>query len=353
MTPATQLGISQRHEPTQPIQLTQADWRSLYDWAEKRGEQLYQSVTGGTHIRLPQSIGDGGDRSISLRSGLSITIRQGKLKRTIRYLSEHESSFPLVAKFYLAGRSRVQTPDSTDIASDYAETTGRHYLYYLPNLTEVEEWPAEELLHVVYVSVDPSYFRTFDLSQTALSTPLQTLLQGDVTQRFHQSLGRMTSAMRQVLQQIVHCPYDGMMQQLYLESKALELLALQFSSWTEQPCQCQVVTLRSHDINQLHQARDILQKRSDQPPSLTELARQVGLNDRKLKQGFRQLFGTTVFGYLQTYRMEQAKLLLRDADCTIAQVALKVGYTNPEAFSTAFRRKFAVSPKAYQLGQLR
>jgi len=351
MTLATPLGISQRHEPAQPIQLTEADWRSLYDQSEKRGEQLYHPITGGMHKRLPQCLGDAGDRLINLRSGLSIAIRQGKLKRTIRYLSEHESSFPLVAKFYLAGRSRVQTLDSPDITSDYAETTGCHYLYYLPDLTEVEEWPADEFLHVVYVSVDLSYFRTFDLSQTALPTPLKTLLRGESCQRFHQSLGRMTPAMRQVLQQITDCPYDGMMQQLYLESKALELWALQFSSWAEQPRQCQAVRLRSHDIDQLHQARDILQKRANQPPSLTELARQVGLNDRKLKQGFRQLFGTTVFGYLQTYRMEQAQLLLQDADCTIAQVALKVGYTNPEAFSTAFRRKFAVSPKAYQLGQ--
>ncbi|NEQ29414.1 MAG: helix-turn-helix transcriptional regulator [Leptolyngbya sp. SIO4C5] len=331
--------------------LTDADWRSLYDQAESHGEQLYQSVKGGMYLHLPHSLGDAGDRLINLRGGLSISIRQGKLKQSIRYVSEHESSFPLTAKFYLSGRSRVQTLEPTDIKSDYEEANGCHYLYYLPNLTEIEEWPADESLHVVYISVDPSYFNTFDLSETALSPPLKTMLQGNTTRRFHQSLGCVTPAMRQILQQIVHCPYNGMVQRLYLEGKALELLALQFEAWAENPLSNREVMLRSRDIDQLHQAKDILQKQADQPPSLTELARQVGLNDRKLKQGFRQLFGTTVFGYLQSYRLEQAKLLLRDADCTVAQVALKVGYTNPEAFSTAFRRRFDINPKAYQLGQ--
>jgi AraC-like DNA-binding protein len=49
--------------------------------------------------------------------------------------------------------------------------------------------------------------------------------------------------------------------------------------------------------------------------------------------------------------MQQAKHLLHDSDLSIAAIAAMVGYRNPEAFSTAFRRKFAVSPKAYQLSQ--
>ena len=108
-------------------------------------------------------------------------------------------------------------------------------------------------------------------------------------------------------------------------------------------------TLRSDEVERLHHAREILIQQSAEPPSLKELARQVGLNDRKLKQGFRHLFNTTVFGYLQNYRMQQAKQLLNQSNLTIAAVAARVGYRNPEAFSTAFRRKFSISPKAYQL----
>jgi AraC-like DNA-binding protein len=182
-----------------------------------------------------------------------------------------------------------------------------------------------------------------------LPRPLQRLMQG--SKRFHQPLGQMTLAMKQVLQQILHCPYQGSAQYLYLESKALELLALQFACLDADSSAPRQSTLKASDLERVQYAREILVQHLCNPPSLTELAHQVGLSDRKLKQGFRQLFGTTVFGYLRDYRMEQAQRLLYHPHMTVARVAAKVGYRNPEAFSTAFRRKFAVSPKTYQLEQ--
>jgi AraC-like DNA-binding protein len=250
----------------------------------------------------------------------------------------------------------VKTQGISGIQSDYKEVAGCHYLYYLPDLTEIEEWHAHERTQVVMIYADFDYFRSFTWGGEPLPEPLQEIMRTNSVQRFHQSLGKITPLMEQILQQILHCSYQGWMRQVYLESKALELLSLQSAHWTTislsaEPTLSSQTSLRSDDIQRLHQAREILIKHPTEPPSLIELARQVGLNDRKLKQGFRQLFGTTVFGYLQDYRMQQAKQLLHDSDLSIAAIAAMVGYRNPEAFSTAFRRKFAVSPKAYQLSQ--
>ena len=333
------------------FELTENAAQDLLAQAEERGEVLCQAKELGHYSRVLPQLGDGGNRVLNLRSGLTIEIIKSRLQQSIRVSRQHESRFPLVSKFYLSGTSRVQTPHASDIDNDYYEWANHHYLYHLPGQLEIEEWAAEELTDVVMISMDASYFQSFDLGNSTLVNPLQRLLQGDSRQRFHQSLGAITPIMQQLVQQIVQCPYSGLMAQLYLEGKALELLAAQFAIWTEAGTYTAAISLSAQDIEQLHYARDILQQQADQPPSLTELARQVGVNDRKLKQGFRQLFGTTVFGYLKNYRLEQAQLLLKNADFTIAQVALKVGYTNPEAFSTAFRRKFAISPKAYQLGQ--
>ena len=141
------------------------------------------------------------------------------------------------------------------------------------------------------------------------------------------------------------------MQQLYLESKVLELFTLQFTQWSEVP-----LTIKSHrlppdELDHLHAARELLIRDVQTPPTLAELAQQVGLSEYRLKQGFRQVFGTTVFGCLHHYRMQQAQHLLRHSNLTVAGVATRVGYLSPEAFSTAFRHKFTVSPKAYQLGK--
>ena len=333
------------------LDLTYIDFQDIVAKAEQQGELLYHATELGIQYWIPKQIGEGSDSFFKLRNGLTVEILRSKLRQSIRFVHQHESRFPLVAKFYVSGASRVQTPDVSDIENDYYELANRHYLYHLPNQTEVEEWFADDLIYVVILSVDTRYFSSFNLGNTTLSNPLQKLLNGDNTQRFHQPLGHMSPQIKQLVQQIVQCPYTGLMQQLYLESKALELLASQFAIWTEAQPTGAAISLCVQDIEQLHHARTILVQRAQTPPSLTELARLVGLNDRKLKQGFRQLFGTTVFGYLHDYRMEQAQQLLHHPHITISQVATQVGYRNPEAFSTAFRRKFAVSPKAYQLAQ--
>ncbi|MBW4660740.1 MAG: AraC family transcriptional regulator [Drouetiella hepatica Uher 2000/2452] len=336
--------------------LTTAELDALFEQAQQQGESIFQRTASEVRVNLPKQLGSGGDRIIHLRGGLTLHIRNGKLWETTQMEQQHAPVFPLTAKFYLSGSSRVQTQGISGIQSDYEEVAGCHYLYHLPDVKEIEEWQAHELNQVVMIYAEVDYFRSFNWAGNDLPRPLQALMQSNVIQRFHQSLGKTTLSMQQVLQQIIHCPYQGIMQQLYLEGKALELLTLQFAHWTATDRSTELslsreALLRSDDIEQLHHAREILIQHSTQPPSLIELARQVGINDRKLKQGFRQLFGTTVFGYLHDYRMQQAKQLLHDSDLSIAAIATTIGYSNPEAFSTAFRRKFAVSPKAYQLSQ--
>jgi len=334
------------------IEFTDVDLQELALQAQQQGEGIHNPIENGIQAILPKRLGEGSECFIKLRDGLTIAIRKGRFCQNIRHFRQHEAIFDLTAKFYLSGMSRVQTLDATDIDTDYEEVKGCHYLYHLPNQTEVEEWPTDELIHVVYVSVDPNYFSTFDTGKTVLSPSLQQLIDGNRTQRFHQPLGKMTPSIKHLLQQILHCPYTGLMQQIYLESKALELFAAQFSLWSDVP-PTSAIALCAQEIEQLHQAREILIQQAVDPPSLMTLARQVGLNDRKLNRGFRHLFGTTVFSYLQNHRLQQAQELLRSSGLTIASVAARVGYRSPEAFSTAFRRKFAVSPKTYQLSQQR
>jgi AraC family transcriptional regulator, transcriptional activator of the genes for pyochelin and ferripyochelin receptors len=298
---------------------------------------------------LPKWLGTGGDRISYLRNGLTLYIREAKLRQPLRLKQHHNSVFPLTTKFYLSSGSRVITPNAASVKDEYEEITDCNYIYYLPNITEYEEWQAQEQIQLVMICADLEYFRLFNSDGDFLPEPLQQLITGDSTIQFHQSLGKNTTEMQQILQQILHCPYQGVTRQMYLEGKALELLTLQFTHWREKSHHSTEVKLRQDDIERLYAAKDILIRQMNNPPSLVELARQVGINDRKLKQGFRQVFGTTVFGYLQNYRLQQAQKLLQRPDISIARVAATIGYTNPEAFSVAFRRKFAVSPKTYQL----
>ena len=102
--------------------------------------------------------------------------------------------------------------------------------------------------------------------------------------------------------------------------------------------------LRSDDVDRIQHAKDILLSDLENPPSLLKLAQQVGLNDYKLKQSFKQVFGTTVFGYLHDYRMQQAYQLLEVGELNITEVSLKVGYSSLSSFNRAFKKKFGINP---------
>ena len=154
--------------------------------------------------------------------------------------------------------------------------------------------------------------------------------------------------MNALLQQILQCPYKGLTKRMYLESKAIELLALLIEEEAEiHQGEAQAALLDLDYRDRIHYAQEILLKNLTNPPSLMELARQVGMCDYNLKRGFKEVFDTTVFGYLRDRRLERAQQLLLDGQMKVATVAHAVGYNSPTSFNAAFKQKYCVSPKAY------
>ena len=331
------------------IKITDDFLGSLIEQAEQQREKNVQPEFAN-QMTITKPFGKGVCQIFYLRGGLIIEIFNGQFWRPIIHERQHEETFPITAKFCLSGGVRVKTDNIPEITADYEETAGHNYLYHLPNLLESEEFPSDIPIQTLMIYADAHYFQALSPTSNELPRPLQTLMKAD--KRFHQPLGKITPHMNQVIQQILHCPYQSAAtQQLYLESKALELLALQFDCLEADTSAPRPSRLNAADLERVKCARDILVDRLRNPPSLMELAHLCRLNDFKLKQGFHQLFGISVFGYLYDYRMQHAQSLLRDDRLSVAAISARVGYGSPEAFSTAFRRKFAISPKAYQLGQ--
>ncbi|MEH2378046.1 MAG: AraC family transcriptional regulator [Nostoc sp.] len=163
---------------------------------------------------------------------------------------------------------------------------------------------------------------------------------------------KTTTAIQTVAQQIVNCPYHGMTKRLYLQAKVLELMALQLAPFLADQGEPQPQPrFRAGTVERIYQAREILLSRLENPPTLLELAQQVGVSDRTLQRGFQRLFDTTVFGYLTDKRMERAKRWLREGNRTVLDVAIMTGYSNPTHFSVAFKRKFGISPSQCRLGE--
>lgn len=164
--------------------------------------------------------------------------------------------------------------------------------------------------------------------------------------------GLITPEMATIMHQVMNSKLSGPSKDIFLESKVLELIALHISSSEIENSKRQIPpALKECDIDKIYEAKDILLSDIQNPPTLLNLARQVSLNDYKLKIGFRYVFDNSVYRYLKVFRLETAKSLMANNKYSVLEVANQVGYSNPSHFATSFKKRFGVNPKAYLAGQ--
>ncbi|CAI3955356.1 AraC-type DNA-binding domain and AraC-containing proteins (AraC) (PDB:1BL0) [Commensalibacter communis] len=154
----------------------------------------------------------------------------------------------------------------------------------------------------------------------------------------------LPQSIRKLCIQISNCPFQGNFRNMYLSGKALELAAHTLE--TIQPSSQKNIETKFKGANfeKIFMAKDILIQRMQNPPSLSELALLVGINTRKLTIDFRKVFGDSVFGYLQTLRLDAAYQMLSEGELNVSSIAYQIGYT-PAHLSVAFRKKFGICPK--------
>lgn len=153
----------------------------------------------------------------------------------------------------------------------------------------------------------------------------------------------MTPAMYNIISEMKSSVYHGYLKGVYLEAKTIELFLLQIKQ-LDQSGDHQPIKLKPDDVERLYAVKEYMDQHYDEPSSITGLARMAGINQMKLKNGFKALFGSTVFGYLNDLRMQEAKRLLLDEKQYVNEVAYKLGYKHAHHFTAAFRKKFGMVP---------
>lgn len=159
--------------------------------------------------------------------------------------------------------------------------------------------------------------------------------------------GKISPSMSIVLSQIFNFNLNPSIKNLYYRGKGYELMSLYFNR-TEDPNaeQCPFL-IDEENVMKIRQAKEIILGNISEPPGLQELADQVGLNLKKLKMGFKQIYGDTVYGFLFDYKMDYARKLLDSGSYNVNEVGLKIGYSTGSHFIAAFKKKYATTPKKY------
>jgi AraC-like DNA-binding protein len=157
----------------------------------------------------------------------------------------------------------------------------------------------------------------------------------------------ISPSMAIVLNQMFHYNLNPAIKNLYYKGKGYELLSLFFNRNEDPNAEQCPFLIDEENVMKIRKAKEIIIENMAEPPSLIELANQIGLNLKKLKMGFKQIYGDTVYGFLFDYKMEYARKLLDSGSYNVNEVGLKIGYSTGSHFIAAFKKKFATTPKKY------
>jgi len=174
------------------------------------------------------------------------------------------------------------------------------------------------------------------------------LMQENVDKKYYTE-ENISPAMAIVLNQMFHFSLNPSIKNLYYKGKAFELLSLVFNKVGDaNDEQCPFLIDEEH-VLKLKRAKEIIIANMAEPPGLQELADQVGLTLKKLKLGFKQVYGDSVYSFLLDYKMDYARKLLDSGSYNVNEVSLKIGYSTASHFIAAFKKKFGTNPKKYVL----
>lgn len=268
---------------------------------------------------------------------VKISWREFNLKGKQKYkVHIHDINDYLEMHFQFNGMSKTNFQDEEIILQPNSQS-----IFHITDLISSHELYKDNTLPFSFFEIKISKKVTQDIFPEEMWNEMDFVNPLFTTQNSHiKSVKPITPQMQFIISDICRNPFKGYMRKSYLEAKVIELFLLQVESHRN----IQKENLRKDETDKIIAARDYLDQNYNKKIRIIDLARTMGTNQQTLKKGFKELFGTTIWGYYNNLRMETAKDLLINQEKSIAEVADNIGYKNPQHFTVAFKKKYGILP---------
>lgn len=157
----------------------------------------------------------------------------------------------------------------------------------------------------------------------------------------------ITPQISTVLNQIMNEKLSENVKNLYLKGKIFELLGMYFNESNDMNIEQCPFLADEKNVVKIKMAKEIIIKRMTDPPSLKELSSEVDISLKNLKEGFKEIYGYTVYGFLLEYKMNIASKMLSTKNYNVNEVADQIGYSTSSHFINAFKNRFGTTPNKY------
>jgi len=294
-------------------------------------------------IELPKKLGTGTIKGYGFGDGLSLVLFNFNLKKDWTLLLGAEIA-PLQFSFCLKGNAQHLLSEQNIyklnplLGTITANTAGQQQLRF----------PKNNDVLVAFLMIDrKEYYEKIKCILDDMPNKLKNIFE-DVDGKnpyFYHS--NYSIAVAECITEIVEDDNTGLVRSTRIEGKTLELLSMQIKQFNDDMQEPgKQIMLRKHDIDKIKLARKILVDNYRQPPTIENLARQAGINQQKLKKGFKLLFNKTINTYGRDRRLEIAASELLNGK-SVREAADIVGYSNQSHFARRFKEKYGIFPKDY------
>lgn len=212
--------------------------------------------------------------------------------------------------------------------------------------------PTENLQPVISTSADSNMifiFCSLEMIHELFLDNAHSLefLKNENANRKYYKKDDISSDLEVVLNQLIQSDIQGTAVDVFKYAKVLEVLSLYFSKQARANMESCPFLNDEESVRKIKKAKDILIDRMTDPPMIVDLAKEVDLNEFRLKEGFKSMYGSTLFTFLLEHKMNKGRAMLDTGRYKVQDVAYDLGYNNPSHFISAFKNKFGVTPKKY------
>ena len=229
------------------------------------------------------------------------------------------------------------THNNTDFVYEGSEC----YLQYIPKTTGKIRFNKHKRFKEIKIRISTEFIEKHGLDEDFLIAQRFKLPMNDA--KFAQPIDSKT---QNIVADMITDTRKGLLKRLFLESKVLELLSIQLDAKPQ---------ISNHSVNQndsivkkIYQIQRMITSNLTEQFTIPQLSREVGLNDFIVKKEFKRIFGTTIFEYAHSQRIQESKKFLLHSKKPIYEISELVGYKNATHFSAAFKKSEGITPRAYR-----
>ncbi len=323
---------------------------NLLQFLETISDQFNETITQDCQeykIEIPASIGKGMMYGYDFEDGLQAMLLDGQLNHDCEWRTEDSSPSPFMM-FYIAKGNFLFEYTGLEKALTLKGPKAfftTHPPAVKQQLTLNGKTPALLLLLYLKRQLYIDHLHCFSEEEKQV---FSSMLTGKTQVKMIPQTPQSTTDAIDILHEILNNDKKGLTRSSFAKSKILELFSLQLEEWKSEIDDLPAAEEPQADnLELLNEVRAILLNDLKNAPTIETLSRKVGLNQQKLKRGFKLAFGKTINEFLREERLKAAREMLSQGNPTVRYVASAVGYDNASYFARRFQERYGVYPVDY------